>query len=246
MPISFVPALRAQSHARIALVGPPGSGKTYSALRIAAGLGCQRIALIDSERKKSLKQSGKSVAFNVAVLENHAPRTYCEALEAAAKAGFDGLIIDSLSDEWEGDGGMLSKVEEQAGDSSDERGVWRKLNPEHTHLFDLILQYPGHVIGTVRARKAREPDRRKPKELEPLQREGWDYQFDLVGMLDFEHRLTLSKSCVEALPRGSVVPQPGVDFGRRFAAWLRGGDARASEPSNVVNGVAAAAVATGD
>jgi len=92
--MQFVQAKRAQSHARIALVGPPGSGKTYSALRIASGLGCQRIGLIDSERGKSKKQSGKGIEFGVLVLPNHSPRTYCEALEVAAKADLDGLIVD--------------------------------------------------------------------------------------------------------------------------------------------------------
>ena len=240
MTLSFMQARRSQAKARLALVGLAGAGKTYSALRIAAGLGCQRIAIADSERGKAEKAAGRGVNFGWVPLPNHSPAMYCEALEAAAKANIDGLIIDSLSDEWEGSEGMLEMVEAKArtSDSSDERGIWKKFNPEHHRLFDLILQYPGHVIATVRARKARESDRKR--QLEAIQREGWDYYFDLIGMLDLEHRLTVTKTCCELLPRGSVLQQP-TDIGQRFGAWLRGSAEARPEPS-ASNGVAAAAV----
>lgn len=245
MVMQFVQARRSQAKARLALVGLAGAGKTYSALRIAAGLGCQRIAIADSERGKAEKAAGRGVNFGWSPLPNHSPAIYCDALESAAKANIDGLIIDSLSDEWEGDQGMLEMVESKArtSDSSDERGIWKKLNAEHKHLFDLILQYPGHVIVTVRARKAREADRKR--QLEAIQREGWDYYFDVIGMLDLEHRLTVTKSCCEALPRGAVLPQ-AADVGQRFGAWLRGSAETRPEPSaraHEGNGVAVAAVA---
>jgi len=259
MALQFVQAKRAQSHARIALVGPPGSGKTYSALRIAAGLGCQRIGLIDSERGKSRKQSGKGVEFGVVVLPNHAPRMYCEALEAAAKANIDGVIIDSLSHEWMGEQGALEMVATMArnSESGNEFAAWKTVSPEHSHLFDLILQYPGHVVATMRSRKAYEmvdvPNRagrmvKQPREvgLEPVQREGYEYEFDVVGFLEAEHRMTITKTCCETYPRGTVVQKPGEDFGQRFAAWLRG-EARSAEPSSRAHdnsyGSAAAAVA---
>jgi nucleoside-triphosphatase THEP1 len=262
MAITFVQARRAQSHARIALVGPPGSGKTYSALRIAAGLGCQRIGLVDSERGKSRKQSGKGVEFGVAVLPNHAPRMYCEALEAAAKAGIDGVIIDSLSHEWMGEQGALEMVATMArnSESGNEFAAWKTVSPEHARLFDLILQYPGHVLATMRSRKAYEMVEEvnrsgrkvtKPREigLEPVQREGYEYEFDVVGMLDHDHRWTLTKSCCEAYPRGAVVPQPGAEFGQRFASWLRNGgtaDTRGAEPGPRAHDSYGAAAIVGD
>jgi DNA polymerase III delta prime subunit len=249
MPLQFVQAKRAQSHARIALVGPPGSGKTYSALRIAAGLGCQRIGLIDSERGKSKKQSGKGIEFGVLVLPNHSPRTYCEALEVAAKAGLDGLIVDSLSHEWTGTQGALEMVASVArgSESGNEFAAWKTVSPEHSRLFDMLLGYPGHVIGTMRSRKAyemvEETNRAgrpvmKPREvgLVPVQREGYEYEFDVVGFLEAEHRMTITKTCCEAYPRGAVVQKPGEEFGQRLAAWLRGGgggggESRAAEPN---------------
>jgi nucleoside-triphosphatase THEP1 len=259
MAITFVQARRAQSHARIALVGPPGSGKTYSALRIAAGLGCQRIGLVDSERGKSRKQSGKGVEFGVAVLPNHAPRTYCEALEAAAKAGIDGVIVDSLSHEWMGEQGALEMVATMArnSDSGNEFAAWKTVSPEHARLFDLILQYPGHVIATMRSRKAYEMVEvqnragrtvKQPREvgLEPVQREGYEYEFDVVGFLDAEHKWTVTKSCCETYPRGAVVPQPGAEFGQRFASWIRGAADARTEPAARAHDSYGAAAIVGD
>ena len=257
MQMQFVQAHRASAKARVALIGPPGSGKTYSALRIAAGLGCQRIGLVDSERGKSRKQADKGVEFGVLQLPNHSPRTYIEALDAAAKAGIDGLIIDSLSHEWTGDQGALEMVAAVAKqtDSGNEFAAWKAVSPEHARLFDVLLQYPGHVIGTMRSRKAYEmvdvPNRagrmvKQPREigLEPVQREGFEYEFDVVGMLDQDHRWLLSKSCCEAYPRGAVVPQPGVEFGQKLALWLRsGGNQQQQRASD--NGTPAAAHSDG-
>jgi hypothetical protein len=91
----------------------------------------------------------------------------------------------------------------------------------------------------------------KPREigLEPVQREGYEYEFDVVGMLDHDHRWTLTKSCCEAYPRGAVVPQPGAEFGQRFASWLRNGgtaDTRGAEPGPRAHDSYGAAAIVGD
>lgn len=87
---------------------------------------------------------------------------------------------------------------------------------------------------------------KQPREvgLEPVQREGFEYEFDVVGYLDAEHRWTITKTCCEAYPRGAVVPQPGAEFGQRFASWLRSGsaEARTAEPGARVHDGYGAAV----
>jgi len=260
--MTFMQAHRAGSHARIALVGPPGSGKTFSALRVAQGLGCARIGVVDSERGKSRKQADKGVPFGLVVLPNHSPQKYIEAIEAAAKANVDGLIIDSLSHEWTGEQGALEMVAALArnSESGNEFASWKAVSPEHMRLFDVLLGFPGHVLATMRSKKKYElvevQNRqgrmvKQPREvgIVPVQREDFAYEFDLVGQLDAEHRWTITKTCCEAYPRGAVVPQPGVEFGKRLATWLRGtADGRAADPGARAqdNSHSVAAAAVGD
>lgn len=67
----FKKAERKQVKARIALVGPPGAGKTYTALRTLKHMGCAKIAVIDTERGSASKYVGDEAlpAFDVCELE---------------------------------------------------------------------------------------------------------------------------------------------------------------------------------
>src|SRR3990172_4202239 len=98
---TFKPATRTQARARIALAGPSGSGKTYTALLIAKAFG-PRIAVLDTEHGSASKYAGEPEmpAFDVLELESFNPSRYIAAIEAAEHAGYDVLIIDSLSHAW--------------------------------------------------------------------------------------------------------------------------------------------------
>lgn len=96
---------------KMALAGPQNSGKTVSALRIAAGLGGET-AVIDSENKRALKYAA-SFRFKHFNLEPpFSSENYEAAIAAAVKAGFSNVIVDSTSHEHEGPGGMLEQVED--------------------------------------------------------------------------------------------------------------------------------------
>src|SRR3990172_8628166 len=107
--LQFAPATKEKSKARIALIGPSGSGKTYTALSLAAGLG-SAIGLIDTENGSASKYAD-DFKFSTLSLTEFSPATYVEAIKAAEQAGFDVLIIDSLSHAWMGRGGALEMVE---------------------------------------------------------------------------------------------------------------------------------------
>ena len=94
----FKKAEKKKMNGRLAICGPTGSGKTFTALRMAAGmlLPGSRIAVIDSERKSASKYADL-FDFAVMELETHSPDAYIEAITAAADAKYPILIIDSLS-----------------------------------------------------------------------------------------------------------------------------------------------------
>src|SRR4051794_18011129 len=96
----FQRATKRQARLRLALIGPAGSGKTFTALAIATALG-SRVALLDTERGSASKYSDL-FTFDTCELEIHHPQRYIDAISAAEAADYDVLIIDSLSHAWNG------------------------------------------------------------------------------------------------------------------------------------------------
>lgn len=227
---TFHKASKTQSKLRLALIGPAGSGKTYTSLRIGKALG-QKIALIDTERGSASKYSGDITDFDVLEPETFSPRTYIEAIHAAETHGYEVLIIDSLSHAWAGKGGALEMVDNAAkrSQSKNSFAAWREVTPEHNALVDAILGARLHVIATLRTKTEyvlEEDSRGKkaPKKigLQPIQRDGLEYEFDLVADLNLDHELVVSKTRCSALDK-AVIREPGEEVAEVLRRWLTDG-----------------------
>lgn len=232
---TFTPAKRKALKARIALVGPAGAGKTLSSLYIARGLAGEsgRIAVIDTERDRSTLYAD-DVEFCHLQMETHAPRTYVEAIRAAEEAGFDVIVIDSLSHAWTGKDGALEQVDRASARSKGNSYVaWRDVTPQHNDLVEAMVGSRAHIIVTLRAKTAYETgrDERTGKAtvqkvgLAPVQRDGIEYEFDLVLDIDPDHRAVVSK-CRYAIPAldGAVLTKPNPEVGAMIGSWLAGGE----------------------
>lgn len=229
--LTFVKATKKAAKARIALEGPSGSGKTYTALTTARALG-QRIALIDTEHR-SASLYADEFDFDTLELDSYDPQVLTGALAAAGQAGYDVVIIDSLSHFWMGTDGMLEQVDRAAKRSAGGNtfGGWKEMRPTERKMIEAMLAYPGHLIATMRTKTewvVEENDRGKkvPKKigLKAEQREGLEYEFTLVGTLDLENTLVVTKSRCKALS-GAVVNRPDESFGRTLGDWLEDGEA---------------------
>jgi hypothetical protein len=227
----FTRATKEQAKARVALDGPSGSGKTYTALTIAAALG-QRIAVIDTERGSASKYANE-FTFDVLELSYFSPTDLVEALAAAGAAGYDVAIVDSLSHFWSGTGGMLEQVDQAAkrGFGGNSFGGWKEARPMERQMVDALVAYPGHVIVTMRTKtdyvlETNDRGRQVPRKvgLKPEQREGLEYEFDIVGSMDYENTLVVTKSRARVLTN-AVVKQPGIEFGQQIKDWLEDGTA---------------------
>ncbi|MFK0288266.1 ATP-binding protein [Streptomyces sp. NPDC090499] len=227
----FAPATKEQSKARVALDGPSGSGKTYTALTIATALG-SRIAVIDTERGSARKYANE-FAFDVLELAYFSPDDLVEALAAAGAAGYEVVIVDSLSHFWSGSGGMLEQVDNAAkkGFGGNSFGGWKEARPMERRMIEALVAYPGHVIVTMRAKtdyvlETNDRGKQVPKKvgMKPEQREGLEYEFDIVGSMDWENTLVVTKSRAKPLT-GAVVRQPGIEFGQQIREWLEDGTA---------------------
>src|SRR5919197_3575940 len=232
MAVTFKQATRTQAKARVALAGPSGSGKTYTALLVAKALGT-RIAVIDTEHGSSSKYADEAgmPEFDVVALESFSPERYIEAIRAAEEAGYDVLIIDSLSHAWVGREGVLEQVDIARARSKTGNPFtdgWRYASPMHNRLVDTMLQSKLDLIVTMRSKMkhvlVEHNGRQIPKQvgMELVQRDGIEYEWDIVGELDKENTLVITKSRCKALS-GKSFAQPGAELGQAIKAWLRGG-----------------------
>lgn len=186
--MQFIKAQRQKAKLRLGLTGASGSGKTYSALQIAKGLG-GRIAVIDSEHGSASLYSNE---FDFDVLELDAPYTperYIQAIIAAEQAGYDVLIIDSITHEWSGSGGCLEINENLA--KTNFRGntwsAWSQTTPRHQAFINKIISSKLHIIATMRSKTETMQENKKVYKigLKSEQREGMEYEFTTI--LDISH-----------------------------------------------------------
>lgn len=156
MSVSFRPAVRENVSLLIGIAGGTGSGKTFSAMRVATGLANgQRFAVIDTENGRA-RHYADQFDFDVADLaEPFRPERYAEAIEAADKAGYPVVVVDSMSHEHAGHGGLLDWHEEEfqrmGGKDSVKMTAWIKPKMAHKQMVSRLLQVKAHVILCFRA-----------------------------------------------------------------------------------------------
>ncbi len=134
MSFEFRPAMRDKTSVLVALGGPTGCGKTYTAILMAMGLaypamsddeilamiekeGHSRIYFIDTEGSRGLHYAagrGEKPDFVNTfpylygeIKAPYTPEAYKDAISAADEAGAWVIIVDSTSHEYEGEGGIL-------------------------------------------------------------------------------------------------------------------------------------------
>jgi len=235
----FKKAERKKARLRLALCGPAGSGKTYSALLIAMGLG-GRIALIDTEHESSSLYADDLCTFDTASLTApYTPEKYKNAITAAEAAGYSVLIIDSFSHAWAGEGGLLDMHDKAAAAmrSGNSFTAWREITPQHNALVEAILGAKLHVIATLRTKTAYDliddgNGKKKPVKigLAPVQREGVDYEFTSVFDLSIDgHVATATKDRTRLFDGKHFTPD--IETGQILMNWLEtgiDGDAKAA------------------
>jgi len=237
----FKTATKQQAKLRMAIHGPSGAGKTYSALRIGSAMG-KRIALIDTERGSASKYSDK-FAFEVCeVFDDYNPQRLFDALAAAAAEKFDVVIVDSLTHFWNGPGGFLELVDDEVrkqkarGHKPDSFAAWKSVDALYRRLIQSILATPFHFFGTLRAKTEydkSEGSNGKTKitkvGMAPEMRQGFEYEFDVEGMLDIDNNLAIGKTRCSEL-HGRVFAQPGEDVAKILVAWLSDGAPAPAKP----------------
>lgn len=220
-------AERKQAKIKLGIQGPSGSGKTYSSLMVAYGMtkDWSKVAVIDTENH-SADLYAHLGNFNVLALDRpYSPERYIEAIEICEQANMQVIVIDSISHEWEGPGGILDTHGAMPGNSFTN---WAKVTPRHNDFVQKIIQSPCHILATIRSKQdyvlSEKNGKMVPEKvgLKGVTREGLDYEFTLVFDLDIKHLAVASKDRTNLyMDRPSF--QLTADTGSQIKSWCESG-----------------------
>jgi hypothetical protein len=250
----FKKATREGVKALIGFYGRSGGGKTLSALLVARGLvGPQgRIALVDSENGRgSLFADVVPGGYNIVDIDApFSPDAYAGAIEVAEKHA-DIVVVDSMSHEWSGEGGVLdmqeAELERMAGDNFTKReqckmAAWIKPKKEHKSFTMRLLRLRCPLIcclrGEEKTHMVKGSNGEKAKVItDEFSTPLFDPRFIFEMLINFEvvARRNSQTGLMEggfAIPMkithpsvASFLPreneQIGVKFGEALAAWCR-------------------------
>ena len=234
MAIQFKKATRSQSKLRMAIDGPAGSGKTYTALRFAFLLAssADKVAVVDTEAGSASKYVGEapdgiSWAFDTAELPNFNPQNYIDAIHAAEAGEYEVILLDSISHAWEGEGGALQMHDDQVLREPGRNSwtAWRPVTKVQNEFVEAMLQSKCHIIATMRSRtdyiQVTENGKTSIKKvgLAPVQRPGVEYEFDAILTMDIDHNMVVTKTRCSPID-GDVVKKPGAQWFAKVKGWL--------------------------
>lgn len=248
--MAFRKAVKHESKLRLAIAGPSGAGKTFTALRLAHGLGGS-VAVLDTEHGAASKYADL-FEFDTDPMEPpFHPRRYMDAIKDAVSGGYGVLILDSISHAWMGQGGLLEEVDKVAARMRTHNtfSAWKDITPIHQAFIESILQAPIHIIATMRSKQeyvleTNSKGRQAPKKvgMAPIQRDGMEYEFDVVMEMDLSNRGVVTKTRCPALT-GGVFDKPGEDVAAVLVDWLQGAPVpEAKQRAATVEAAAAPAV----
>lgn len=230
-------AKREQIYVKIALMAPSGGGKTYSSLRLSKGMAQEieretgkkaKILMANTEQKRGLYYANEFEYDIVDIEAPHNPEKYVDLIDFAVEQGYDILIIDSSSHEWEGKGGCL-ELHQQAGGNYQS---WGKVTPRHDAFIHAIADSPIHVIATMRGKDQYEieKDDRGKTSVKKLgvgskQRDGFEYEFTCTFTIDQKTNMAESQKDNTHIFENDVATLLTERHGERIIRWANSGDA---------------------
>ena len=185
----FQKAKKEKIYLKVLLAGASGSGKSYSALKLATGIANKmggRIAAIDTEAGRIRYYANEFDFDDLQLSEPYTPEKYIDAITQAVDGGYSVLIIDSITHEWNY---ILDQVDKIPGTNSYTK--WGKLTPRHNKFTEKMIQSPINIIATVRGKDAYVLEQDKngkqvPKKvgLGYTQRDGLEYEYTVTFNID--------------------------------------------------------------
>jgi hypothetical protein len=216
---------------KMAIQGPSGSGKTEGALALAKNFVPNgKVLLIDTENESASLYANRYEFDTIPLSAPYTSARYRQAMQYAVDGGYDVLIVDSLTQQWDGDGGILRRKEEKDRSGGNSFTNWASFTPEHTSFVEFIKQLPVHTIVTMRSKQAyvlEKNDRGKetPRKvgLEAVQREGLEYELTIVFEVGMGHRATTSKNRTTLFQDNEPIDLTSTEVATSIREWLADG-----------------------
>lgn len=224
-------AEKRQVKLKLGIQGPSGSGKTWGALALAHNLWPEaKVMVIDTENE-SASLYADNFSFDTIPLDPpFESERYAACIDYAVENGYDVLIMDSVTHQWDGEGGILRRKEEMdRRPNANSWANWALFTPEHTSFVEKIKQAPIHIIATMRTKQEwtlEKSDKGKTKPVksgtQPIQRDGFDYEFTLVFDVQMDHKAEIDKNRT-GLFEGKVIDLADPKVAKAIKTWLESG-----------------------
>lgn len=232
--IQFKRASRERVKIKIGISGPSGSGKTKGALALARRLAgpTGRIAVLDTENESASLYADDTEFDAVPLGAPYTSARYTDIIHAAVAAGYDVLVIDSLSHQWEGSGGILDRktMQERKGGANGKEvngfTLWAAYKEEHRKFVADMLAQPIHIICCMRSRQEYVQGEKNGRKtvtklgMAPVTGEQFEYELSVVFDLDMGHMATATKDRTELFD-DRLVDLLRDDPGAEIIAWLQ-------------------------
>jgi hypothetical protein len=156
MSFTFRKAIRENVSLLIGLAGASGSGKTFTAMRLASGMsGGKPFCVIDTEAGRAKHYADQFTFDHGDLVPPFTPGRYADAIAAADAAQYPVIVVDSCSHEHAGEGGILDMQEaefERLGRKDSSKMLsWALPKREHKKMVQRLLQIRAHLILCFRA-----------------------------------------------------------------------------------------------
>ncbi|MBK5242149.1 AAA family ATPase [Clostridium sp.] len=224
-------AKREAIYTKVLLGGCSGSGKTFSALRMATGMAKElskvtgkeeRICYIDTENRRSCYYA-KKFDYDILELDKFAPEEYIEAIDDALDSDYHIIVLDTVSLEWQ----FLLDVHNRMPGNSFVN--FNKISPRHDKFLDKILQSNAHFIVCCRSKEKYVLEEQNGKQIpvkkgvDLIQRDGIEYIMTVSLNVDMStHTYTSMKDNTELFEYGGNMVTE-ID-GANIIKWANDGD----------------------
>lgn len=238
--MKFQKAVRKASPMLLSLSGVSGSGKTYSSLKLAAGLAGPngRVGFIDTENGRGSMYADSPgiladlpTGYAIGQLDPpYSPDRYIDCITTAEKDGISVLIIDSATHEWEGIGGCCEIAE-----TNKLRGMpnWAKAKMLHKRFVNHCLSSNMHIVFCLRAREkvkiAKNADGREevlPIGIQPIAEKNFVFEMTLSLQIDehthFASPIKVPEPLAHLFPGSKLLTR---EDGERIRCWNETGSA---------------------
>jgi AAA domain len=244
-------ARREKMKAVVGFIGCSGSGKTAGALLTAYGMMREaypdakdeevwdKIGVIDTEHGRSKLYAGSTFGdthigefLHIDFEPPYSTERYNQAVLAMKGAGAEVIIVDSLSHNWQGEGGIVETHGQMSGNSFQN---WGKLAPETTALVKTLTRNDVHIFATLRTKQEYVVEQNAdgksvPRKVgtKPVQKDEMEYEFMLNFSIGIDHMAETSKDNTQMFEGKPL--KITADVGKKLYQWLElGVDVKAEE-----------------